>query len=184
MEYQKTTNQIRRGGIYYVHESNSQDTVGSETWSNRMGLVVSCEPNNKHSQVISIVYLTTSPKKKSLPTHIEVLSGQKKATALCEAIYSVDVSRLEDLSLNITEKEQQKVNDAIALGLNLIISDRPIGLFKKWENYIKHFNLMDEPQKTTSPIQEFQTLQKERDAYRHLYETTMAKLEHVQKLLQ
>ena len=48
--------EIRRGDIFYVMRSGVE--VGSEQWSGRPGVVVSCDENNIHSEVIEVAYCT------------------------------------------------------------------------------------------------------------------------------
>lgn len=183
MTYTTNNNSIHRGEIYYIKDDPNKPAVGSELWSNRLGVIVSCEPNNKHSNVVMVVYLTTAQKAKKLPTYVEIQSSGKKAIALCEAVYSVDISRLEKTNnMSVTEKELQTITDAIALGLNIVKSDKPIGIFKKWENYIKKYDLMPtEPMVETS--NELEILKQERDAYKNLYEALTKKMEQVQRLI-
>lgn len=48
---------------------------------NRLAIIVSNNANNRHSDYIEIVYLTTKPKTK-LPTHVTIRSTGTVSTAL------------------------------------------------------------------------------------------------------
>lgn len=81
---------INRGEIYYVFPA---ETNGSEQYGGRPAIVVSNNYANKYSPVIEVVYITTAIKK-WIPTHVRIFSSRKMSTALCEAVYSIDKSRV------------------------------------------------------------------------------------------
>ena len=83
------------GEIYYIVNDPLQPSIGTELWSNRCGIIVSNNTNNKNSGFVEIVYLSTSTHKRLSPTHIPVISGTKKAIAICEQVHTVDNSRLK-----------------------------------------------------------------------------------------
>jgi len=64
------------------------------------------------------VYLTSSPKKKRLPTHVDVMA-RHKSTALCEQIHSISVKRLGNYMGHISDAEQELVNKALMVSLGL-----------------------------------------------------------------
>lgn len=57
---------VKRGEIYYI--SRGGYNTGSEQQADRPGVIVSNNKNNKNSQTLEVVYLTTQPKNE-LPTH-------------------------------------------------------------------------------------------------------------------
>lgn len=63
--------QYRRGEIYYINNA-SKEHIGSEMKKDRPAVIVSCDANNKHSDVLEVVFLTSAPKTMSV-----TLSSQK-----------------------------------------------------------------------------------------------------------
>lgn len=58
----ETEQRYRRGEIYYINNA-SKEHVGSEMKKDRPAVIVSCDANNKHSDVLEVVFLTSAPKK-------------------------------------------------------------------------------------------------------------------------
>lgn len=106
---------MTRGDIVIVR--NDTTATGHEQNGDRPAIIVSNNLCNKHSPVIEIVYLTTKQKSK-LPTHTPILHN-KISTALCEAVYSVDKSRIYRIVGHITEQEQKNINRALKISLDL-----------------------------------------------------------------
>lgn len=106
---------ISRGDIYYVDYA---PTVGSEQHSGRPAIVVSNDTNNKFSEVVEVVYLTTQAKN-DLPTHIDVSGLTKPSTALCEQITTVSKSRLGSLAGVCTDEEMDMIDRALAVSLDI-----------------------------------------------------------------
>lgn len=133
--------QIQRGDIFYVKDSEKHKPTGYEMWSNRPALIVSNDALNHTSQGVSVVYLSTSPKKRLSPTHVEVTSGNKKAMALCEQVHPVDISRLRNYIGTATDDEMKEVDMALMFHLGINHGTNPQGIFKKWENYLRTYNI-------------------------------------------
>ena len=108
---------IKRGQVYYIRRA--YDTVGSEQWSGRPGIIVSNDSANSHSRTIEVVYLTTQPKA-DLPTHVTIRSLARESTALCEQISSVAAERLGDLLGTITDSEMQRLEAAMMDSLGIV----------------------------------------------------------------
>lgn len=68
---------VKRGEIYYI--SRGGYNTGSEQQADRPGVIVSNDKNNKNSQTLEVVYLTTQPKNEL--RHI-ARSDQQGASAL------------------------------------------------------------------------------------------------------
>ena len=100
---------IKRGDIFYITDDPTRPAIGAEIWSDRPAIIVSNNVLNRTSNAIQIVYLSTSEKKKPSPTHVQVTSGTKKATAMCEQIHTVDISRLTDYIGTVPEEEMDDV---------------------------------------------------------------------------
>lgn len=135
---------IRRGDIFYIIGDPDQPPVGSEIWSDRAGLIVSNNGTNMASDAVEIVYLSTSENKRISPSHIHVTSGNKKALALCEQIHTVDKSRLTDLIGRATDEEMENITDALLFSLQINTGRNPQGLFHKWENYVRKYNIFSD----------------------------------------
>lgn len=114
-----TNNIIKRGEIRYIHDKSTPD----EIQSGRYGIVVSNDKFNKKSQVVMIVYLTTSDTKKAnaknYTTHILVQSQEKIAVALCEQIYTVSKNCIEQCIGTVNEIEMQNIDQAIKFALSI-----------------------------------------------------------------
>ena len=82
---------VKRGEIYYI--SRGGYNTGSEQQADRPGVIVSNDKNNKNSQTLEVVYLTTQPKNE-LPTHCTIRSTGRVSTVLCEQIHTVAVERI------------------------------------------------------------------------------------------
>lgn len=175
---------ISRGDIFYVNGDKNNPPIGDEIWPDRMGLIVSADAINNSSNVVDIVFLTTSPNKRISVTHIPVKSKKKIALAMCEQIHSVDKSRLGDYINSISEEEQKDIDAAITFSMQLTTNvPHLIGMFNKWENYINKYHLS---LKETSDITEnivIEQLMQERDCYKKLYETKLKLIEEMKKLM-
>ena len=108
-----------RGDIVYIHNGQNKST-GSEWQKDRPAIIVSNNACNEHSPVIEVVYTTTSRRKHLLPTHVIVHSTPNNSVALCEAVYSVDKSRIERVIGHCSTNEVLRINKALAISLGLI----------------------------------------------------------------
>lgn len=112
-------NNFHRGDIYYISKSNYSETeIGSEQRGGRPGIIVSNEMCNRHSANVSIVYLTTQPKK-DLPTHVNIASGPQPSIALCENITCVSKDRVGKKCGKVTPQEQKAIDAALKIALSL-----------------------------------------------------------------
>ena len=107
---------MTRGDIAIVR--NDTTATGHEQNGDRPAVIVSNNLCNTHSPVIEIVYLTTKQKSK-LPTHTPIFHDGRVSTALCEAVYSVDKSRIYCIVGHITTQEQDNINRALKISLDL-----------------------------------------------------------------
>lgn len=111
--------EIRRGDIYYIEK---YPVVGSEQQAGRPAIVVSNKENNRHSNTVEVVYLTTRPKT-DLPTHVHIESSAKPSTALCEQVTTVSVERLGDYAGHLTDREMTQVDIALLVSLDLYMEE-------------------------------------------------------------
>lgn len=135
----RATKTYRRGDIWFVNGDPDCPPVGTELWSNRPGVIVSNDVSSNKSGFVQIVYLTTSTRKRSGPTHVEVGSPMhdgKASMALCEQIHTVDTSRLVRKIGMVEERYMPEIDSAICFSLSIGRRD-DYGLFKKWESHIK-----------------------------------------------
>lgn len=109
---------MTRGDIVYVH-NDKQKSTGSEWTKDRPAIIVSNDACNKFSPVVEVVYTTTSKRKHLLPTHVVLHSTPVTSVALCEAVYSVDKSRIERTIGHCSNHEIFKINHALAVSLGL-----------------------------------------------------------------
>lgn len=109
--------QYRRGEIYYINNA-SKEHIGSEMKKDRPAVIVSCDANNKHSDVLEVVFLTSAPKK-DLPTHVTIRSTGRKSEALCEQPTPVSVERINNFVGKASEKEMEQIDIALLIGLGI-----------------------------------------------------------------
>lgn len=109
---------MQRGDIVYVR--NNDNSTGHETTKDRPAIIVSNNLCNEHSPVIEVVFTTTSPRKHLLPTHVIMHSTPYNSIALCEAVYSVDKSRITSVIGQCSTSEILRINNALEISLGLI----------------------------------------------------------------
>ena len=105
-----------RGEIYFILPEGNE--VGSEQRSNRPGIIVSSDTNNKFSTTVQVVYLTTK-EKKPLATHVHIETAKLPSTALCEQIFTVDKLRMDSYVGKLTPKEMEEVERGVMIALGL-----------------------------------------------------------------
>lgn len=113
----ETEQQYRRGENYYINNA-SKEHIGSEMKKDRPAVIVSCDANNKHSDVLEVVFLTSAPKK-DLPTHVTIRSTGRKSEALCEQPTPVSVERINNFVGKASEKEMEQIDIALLIGLGI-----------------------------------------------------------------
>lgn len=111
------TMEVYRGDIFYIEDNYR--TEGSEQRPGRPALVVSNNTGNYHSDIVSIVWLTTA-EKKPLQTHCNILS-RVPSIAICEQVVTISQNRLGEYVRTATEAEMHEIDRClmIALGLDL-----------------------------------------------------------------
>lgn len=160
---------MKRGEIYYIEPSYSEE--GSAQRGYRPAVIVSNNQNNRYSNVVEIVYMTTKPKKE-LPTHITTRSTGKLSTVLCEQIYTVSIERLGKCIGQLTESEIISLDTALAISLGIdfgSLNAAPVmrePTKEELEKLIAETRVTYEPFDPTEVIVRLET---ERDLYRTLY---------------
>jgi mRNA interferase MazF len=114
---------MKRGEIYYI---DRRDTVGSEIQKACPAIIVSADVLNAASATVTVVYLTTQPKKEQA-THVEIHSTGRQSTALCENVDCVSTMLVGSYCGTCTEGEMQRIDDALraALGLRSEVAQAP-----------------------------------------------------------
>lgn len=107
---------VKRGEIYYI--SRGGYNTGSEQQADRPGVIVSDDKNNKNSQTLEVVYLTTQPKNE-LPTHCTIRSTGRVSTVLCEQIHTVAVERIGKYIGVCTAQEMQNIDIGLMISIGL-----------------------------------------------------------------
>ncbi len=164
--------EVKRGDIFYV-KSNFREE-GSEQRAGRPAIVVSNDIGNANSDIVTVVYLTTQPKK-TLPTHIDIRTSARPSVALCEQICTISQDRLGNYVGRCTDYEMQMLDAAlcISLGINY---DNP-----KTANPVVKKIVKEAPAETPAPQQESNAggivrLLTERDTYKKLYDDLLEKV--------
>lgn len=107
---------VKRGEIYYI--SRGGYNTGSEQQADRPGVIVSNDKNNKNSQTLEVVYLTTQPKNE-LPTHCTIRSTGRVSTVLCEQIHTAAVERIGKYIGVCTAQEMQNIDIGLMISIGL-----------------------------------------------------------------
>ena len=136
---------MKRGEIYLIKR---RDTVGSEIMKARPGVIVNNDVLNATSEVVEVIYLTTSPKKE-LPTHVCIHATGMPSTALCEQVDSVSLRLLGACVGECSEREMDAIDKALFCSLGLYNSKEATKV----------------PESERRLIDEMQRIKEERDRY-------------------
>lgn len=149
----------KRGEIYYIERYPS---TGSEQTAGRPAIIVSNDKNNMFSSVVEVVFLTTQTKN-DLPTHVEIRSGSKLSTALCEQVNSISTDRVGDYGGMCTDAEMKMIDTALAISLGIDLATPT--------------EVLERPVVTPSvKSDDFIKAETERDTYKKLYEQLLERL--------
>ena len=184
----KNTMEIYRGDIFFVEGFTNNYEKG------RPCVIVSNNTGNHFSNMAEVVWLTTA-EKKPLPTHVEIIAGQK-ATAMCEGIDTIHKDRLTNYMRTCTQTEMQAIDKALKVSLGLdegngdteaigVEIERLKSENAKLECRIKEdeekFKLLRQAKPAFDEVaaelkQDVLKAQIERDTYKQLYESMLAKM--------
>lgn len=92
---------------------------GLENYGIRPCVIVSNDANNKFSQTINVIPLTTQSKNPQ-PTHCIVASSKISSFALCENVTTVLVSRLTQKVGELNEFEKQNIIYCLKQQFNIL----------------------------------------------------------------
>ncbi len=111
---------IKRGEIYFAQLN---PVVGSEQGGIRPVLVVQNDVGNQYSPTTIVLAITSQINKAKLPTHVELKAHtygmERDSVILTEQIRTVDKTRLKQRIAVLDEATMAKVNEALAVSLEL-----------------------------------------------------------------
>ncbi len=111
---------IKRGEIYFAQLN---PVVGSEQGGIRPVLVVQNDVGNQYSPTTIVLAITSQINKAKLPTHVELKANtygmERDSVILTEQIRTVDKTRLKQRIAVLDEATMTKVNEALAISLEL-----------------------------------------------------------------
>lgn len=166
---------VKRGEIYYI--SRGGYNTGSEQQADRPGVIVSNDKNNKNSQTLEVVYLTTQPKNE-LPTHCTIRSTGRVSTVLCEQIHTVAVERIGKYIGVCTAQEMQNIDIGLMISIGLgdggATKDKTVVADQKEEKKAEEKKTETKVQMETN--EELIKARTERDIFKKLYEQMTERL--------
>lgn len=173
----------RRGEVWMVAADPGKPAVGTEIWSDRPAVIVSNNVINSRAGFAQVVYLSTSARKRSGPTHVILPApdGRGDAMALCEQVHTVDASRLRRKMSTVPEEFIRELDASIALSLSINRNPDTHSAFRKWEEHIKVHGIdmaaeisalsgQTTNQRVEALTHALELMTIERDSYRNLYE--------------
>lgn len=105
---------MKRGDIYVI---SIPCATGREMQKNRPGVIVSGgEPDRL--EVVQVVMCSGS-NEHALKTHVRLQSTPKPSQAMCEHVYTVDLSRLGKCLGHVTDRELEEIDRALMTALGL-----------------------------------------------------------------
>jgi len=108
---------ISRGDVFFCNLSCTQ---GSEQGGIRPVLVIQNDTGNKYSPTVIVAAITSSLKKRNLPTHIvlEDFKGlSKKSIVLLEQIRTLDKRRLKNKIGRVSDATLKKIDEALLISM-------------------------------------------------------------------
>ena len=101
-----------QGEIFYVNRGTTGST-GSEQWSDRYAVILSCNQFNRTSPIVVVAYITTR-NKRALSINVDISLPRKHRVVLCDQIYAVDKSRLEQCTGTVTEQQLKQIKKVLS----------------------------------------------------------------------
>lgn len=167
--------EYRRGQIYYVEKGNA---TGSEQQAGRPAIIVSNNSANEHSECVTVVFLTTQPKKE-LPTHVFISSAQRISTALCECVTGVSKDRLLKYYGKATKDEMKQIDEALKIALSLHTEQQERVSGNETEESTQLKGRLNEAERAyKQALEELKKNRKEAVFYKMLYDDTIEKMKH------
>lgn len=110
---------IMRGEIYIA---DLDPVVGSEQGGERPVLIIQNNLGNKHSPTVIVLAITSRfHKKRNLPTHVPIESGDlsKNSIALAEQVRTIDKSRLIHYVGRASKETMDFVDNALKVSMGV-----------------------------------------------------------------
>ena len=111
---------IKRGDIYFA---DLRPVVGSEQGGVRPVLIIQNDMGNCHSPTVICAAITSRMNKAKLPTHIALDAKKyhlmKDSVILLEQLRTIDKKRLKDKVCHLDTEILDRVNQALAVSLDL-----------------------------------------------------------------
>ena len=111
---------IKRGDIFYA---DLRPVVGSEQGGVRPVIIIQNDTGNKHSPTVICAAITSRMNKAKLPTHVEIESSRynmvRDSVILLEQLRTIDKKRLKDKVCHLDTEILDRVNQALAVSLDL-----------------------------------------------------------------
>lgn len=105
---------MKRGEIYYI--KNDSPRIGHEIMKDRPAVIVSNDGYNAKSGMLTVVYLTRTPRE-DLLSHVTIRSTGRTSEALCEQITAVSASRVGRYMGTVTDDEMRRIEAGIQIHL-------------------------------------------------------------------
>ena len=112
--------EIKRGQIYMVELNFTTNSIMRGT---RPCIIVSNNKNNKYSPVVHVVPMTSTAKKKKIPTHYDMDIHNQIGTALCESVMPVAKEQIGAYICTVRPKDMYQINRRLKMQLALRDSD-------------------------------------------------------------
>lgn len=120
-EFNMLNRTIKRGQIFFAR---IPVTCGSVYHGLRPVLIISNNRNNRFSNVLTCIPITTAQTKSNLPTHVHIEESvlKKPSTLMCENISNYSVEILENLVAEIPEDSEvmKQVERAVLIQIGVI----------------------------------------------------------------
>jgi mRNA interferase MazF len=111
---------MKRGEIYYIKNDFGQ--IGHEIKKDRPAIIVSNDGYNEKSGMVTVVYLTRTPRE-DLLSHVTIRSTGQASEALCEQISTISASRVNRHIGTVTDDEMRRVETAIKIHLAMSVEE-------------------------------------------------------------
>ena len=151
---------IARGDIYYISKNPKYAAVGREEYAARPAVIVS--DGESAFGIVTVVFLTTSPKTDSI-THVKVNCNGKKSIALCEQINTVSVDLVGNMMGVCSDEEMAGIEYGMQKALGMNMSGSPM---------VQDDGLIAENDRMSKELAE---ARKDATFYRDLYEALRAR---------
>lgn len=124
-----------------VFHRGSKDFRDHRQYGRRDWLVVSCDKSNDSSPTCTIVPITGSAEKSTIPTHVQFTHGRMTLTVLCEHPQTVNILQLGEFRYILKPFIMEKVSEALMIHLGidkkLLYIDEPVkNAFDKIEEIV------------------------------------------------